>query len=149
MFWVVLTLPIGRPFGLVSMPFFVCFICSALSYFLALQTAPGSLFIWRFLCSSPGVNRFTKELCFCQLKKKKKKTPKPENAQPRSCRLCFILGVLLTEDCAARETALQTALRTSSKERKEEPGYVGDFAGEKKCTQRSKDYCHSEKKPDI
>ena len=45
----------------------------------------------------------------------------------------------------ARETALQTALRSSSKERKEEPGYVGDFAGEKKCTQRSKDYCHSKK----
>ena len=50
--------------------FCVCFICSALSYFLALQAAPGSLLIWHFLCSSPGINCFTKELCFCQLKKK-------------------------------------------------------------------------------
>ena len=43
----------------------------------------------------------------------------------------FYLGALLTEDCAARETALQTALRSGSKERKEEPGYMGDFAGKK------------------
>ena len=38
----------------------------------------------------------------------------------------------------ARETALQTALRSSSKERKEEPGYVGDFAGEKKMYSKIK-----------
>ena len=43
----------------------------------------------------------------------------------------FSLGALLTEDWAARETASQAALRNSSKERKGEPRYVGDFAGEK------------------
>ena len=58
----------------------------------------------------------------------------------------FYLGALLTEDCAARETALQTALRSSSKERKEEPGYMGDFAGKKNVLKNQK-ITATQKKP--
>ena len=61
-----------------------------------------------------------------------------KNAQPRSCELCFIWGPywgLTLGD------SLSGSLRNCSEEVKEEPGYIGVFAGKKTDSWASKDYC--------
>ena len=53
----------------------------------------------------------------------------------------YVLFRELTEDCSPGDSP-QIALKSYSKEVREEPGYIGVFAGErKKCSQTSKDYC--------
>ena len=123
MSWVVVTLPIGRPFRLVSVPFqYVCFFCSAISYFLAPQDAPGSsgIFFVPVLKSTTLLRR----LGSVNWKKKKKKTTHTHSVKVEN----YVLFGDIAEDYIAGETASQLVLRNSSKEVREEPGYMGDSA---------------------